>query len=240
MNKPKRPPLVTVVVILQLVFGGLFMCCGVFGAAASFFSSSSGTMTIRDFKGDTTTRPYDPKAEMEREAPSYKTFLIVGTVADFLLHFMMIGGAIGLLLMQPWGWWVSVAWAPLRLVYQLGTAGYLWLVAMPACNRVVQALPPFSGVGDLANGNTFFHLFWALSATAFTLYPIIIGVLLILPQARRVLSPAAADVLDDPDAEDRPRRRRPRVEEEEPEEEAPRRRPARDDEDEDEPRPRRR
>ncbi len=219
MRKPARPALVTVLAILQLVFGALLLACGALSVISTVAGSSTATVTIRN-GNNTTTRTYDVRAEMEREAPTYKSFLIGGTVVDLLLHLMMVGGGIGLLMMQAWGWWLSLAWAALRFVYQLATAGYLWFVAMPAANRVAKGIPHFNdAAGTLVNTNTFFHLFWALSATAFALYPLLILILLLLPPAMRAFVRPGYEAEPDrgeyEEDEDRPRRRRARDDDEE-------------------------
>ncbi|HWG43130.1 MAG TPA: hypothetical protein VN688_10115 [Gemmataceae bacterium] len=163
MSKPDRPILVTLLAISQLVVGGLLLVCGVFGLVATVAGSSSTTVTISD-RGQSITRVYDTEEEMEKEAPGYKLFLLGGGGVSILLHVTMIAGAIGLLKLSAWGWWVSLTWALLRLLYQIITLGYLWFVAMPAANRMAHAVVrDRNGVlNSLVNGNTFYHIFWAI------------------------------------------------------------------------------
>jgi hypothetical protein len=219
MRKPDRSILVTLLAIGQMVVGVLLLGCGVLDFASTAAGSSSATVTIS--RGpQPITRVYDTREEMEREAPGYKQFLLGNSVASVLLHVAMIAGAVGLLLRHAWGWWVSLGWAVLRLVYQAVTAWYLWSVAMPAANRMVLVVPrDDAGVcSGMVNGNTFYHLFWAFFATGFTAYPIVILILLILPPVRRACGGGSAlpreEEVDDrrgrrrrEDEWDRPRRR---------------------------------
>jgi hypothetical protein len=215
MRQPERPALVVVTAVVQLVAGGLLLACGVFGLVAAVAGSSSATVTITT-QGQSTTRVYDTREEMEKEAPGYKTFLVAGRLVDLLLEVGMIAGGVGLLLMRRWGWWLSLAWALVQPVVQVLTIGYLWTVAMPAANRLVRAVPrDDAGIcGGMVNGNTFCHIGWGLFAIAFSFYSLLILLLLILPPVRRAFvgrTRRGGRRREDEDREDdRPRRRRDR------------------------------
>jgi hypothetical protein len=199
------------VAIGQIVIGGLLLCCSGFGLVNNVAIDSSATVTITK-GGKTTTQVYDTREEMEREAPGYQSVLLFGGVADLLLHAAMIVGAAGMLRSHAWGWWLSLAWAVLRLAFQIATQYYVWFVCMPACNRVVQAVPHDDAhvCGQMANGNTAYHALWGLASLALALYPLVILVLLLLPPFWR----AFASGEDDEDAG--PSRRREREEERRP------------------------
>jgi hypothetical protein len=200
MRQPHRPFLVTLLAIIQIVVGGLLLACGAVDMVVNVAGSSSATVTLT-VRGRPTTRTYDTREEMSKEAPGYKLFLLGGGAFSILLHTIMIAGAVGLLLLRAWGWLLSLAWALLRLAYQLLTAAYLWFVAMPAANRVVRAVPhDDNGVcGSMANGNTLYHLFWALLTVGFSLYPLLVLVLLALPPVWRALASRHAEDQDDPE-----------------------------------------
>jgi hypothetical protein len=211
MRKPIRPVLVTLLAIIQLVVGALLLACGAFGMVVTVAGDSSATVTINT-GGQQTTRVYDTREEMEAQAPGH-TYVVFGSaVADLTFHLAMIAGAIGMLRLRAWGWWLSLAWALLRLLYQVAMAYYLWTVAMPAANRVVQMVPHDADgtCGSLANGNTFYHLGWALFATGFAVYPLIILILMILPPVKAAFVQGNAEGREE---EERRRARRRRNEE---------------------------
>src|SRR5262245_66651523 len=85
MPKPKRPVIVSILAIAQLMVGGLWLACGVFSVGATLAGSSSAKITVRS-GFETTTRVYDTVEEMEREAPGYKLFLLGSSVSDLILH----------------------------------------------------------------------------------------------------------------------------------------------------------
>lgn len=198
MHKPSRPILVLLLAIAQIVVGSSLLCCGTLSLIVNTVGSSAQTVTITT-NGKSTTRVYDTREEMEKEAPGYKLFLLGGGIVGFALAAMMVVGAIGLLGCQAWGWWLSVLWGLFELAYQVGTAAYLWLVAMPAANRMVRAVPhDDQGVcNGLVNGNTFYHVGWALFASGFVIYPLLILLLLVLPPARRACLRRADSQMDD-------------------------------------------
>jgi hypothetical protein len=200
MRKPNRPILVTLLAIGQMVVGGLLLACGAVDLISTVAGSSSATVT-RTVQGQPTTQIYDTREEMAKEAPGYKLFLLGGGAFSILHHVTMIAGTIGLLLLRAWGWLLSLAWALLRLAYQLLTGAYLWFVAMPAANRMVRAVPhDDNGVcTSMVNGNTFYHLFWALFSLGFSLYPLLILILLALPPVWRAFRSRNAQYPNDPE-----------------------------------------
>jgi hypothetical protein len=194
VRTPERPRLVTKLVIVQLLIGGLLLTCGTFDLVSTVAGSSAATVTIR---GQETTRIYDTRGEMEKQTPGYHSILVGGGIVGILLQVAMIVGAVGLFWLRAWGWWVSLAWAVLRLLYQVGTIGYLWSVAMPAANRMVLTVPhDDNGVcSSLVNGNTFYHFFWLLFSVGFSIYTMVILACLVMPSVRRAFGGRATVVM---------------------------------------------
>jgi hypothetical protein len=213
MRQPVRPVLVTLIAIVQLIVGALLLACNAFGLVVTFAGESSATVTIRQ-GGEAITRVYDTREEMEKQAPGHTSVLHGSAAAELAFNFAMIVGAIGVLRLRAWGWWLSLAWALLRILYQVVTAYYLWTVAMPAANRVVQTVPRDEAglCGSMANGKTFYHVGWALFATCFALYPLLILIFLILPPVSRAFRRSDAAGEEDRAEEDLRRARRRREE----------------------------
>src|SRR5262249_10908115 len=163
MRNNDRSVLVTLLALAQIVGGVSLLSCGVFSLVAAVAGTSSATVTITNL-GKSTTRTYDTREEMEKEAPGYKLFLTGSAVVGILLHLAMLVGAVGLLAQRAWGWWLSLAWALLQLVCQVLTLGYLWSVAMPAANRLVQNCPRHDNpvCSRLVDGHTLYHVFCGL------------------------------------------------------------------------------
>src|SRR5262249_33900324 len=157
-RKSGRSVFVMLLGVGQLLVGlSLLGCCGL--GLFDRYAGSSATVTVRQGL-ETKTQVYDTRAEMEREAPGYNTFLMASGVTGILLAAVMIAGSLGLILQRGWGWWLSLAWGILELGYQGGTAAYLWLVAKPAANRMVEVVPRDEAglCNGLVNGNTLMHI----------------------------------------------------------------------------------
>jgi hypothetical protein len=199
--RKSRPIFALVLAFAQMLVGGFLIFVGAINFASAAAGTSSARVTVNQ-GGKPATRDYDTRDEMERESPGYKLVYVASGIAGFLLAFMMISGGIGLVSGRSWGWWLSLAWAVLAFLFQAGMAGYLWFVAMPAANRVVKVVPHDDArvCSTLVNNNTFFHLGWALFATAFLFYPLLVSFLLTLPSIRRWCRPVVAkedEVSDD-------------------------------------------
>jgi hypothetical protein len=159
--------------------------------------------------GKTTTFVYDTNEEMEKQAPGYRKVVLVSRIADLGLEVALIAGAIGLLLLHRWGWWLSLAWVVMEIGYLVLTLLYLWFVAMPAANRMVHAVPHDDNhiCGGMVNGNTFYHIGWALFSFVFLAYPLLVLLLLVLPPVWRAFS-ARTSRAQQLEEEEAPRRRR--------------------------------
>jgi hypothetical protein len=194
--------------------------CGGFSLVGNVAGSSAAEITVRE-GNKTTTRIYDTREEMEREAPGYKNFMLLNGVAGVALALAMLTGSLGLLFTKAWSWWLTLLWCLGNIAFQIGTAAYLWTVAMPACNRMVKVVPRDEGglCNGLVNGNTFYHLGWAIFASGFWIYQALILILLVIPVTRRACLGGAetrrSSRDDDEDErrqwdeeDDRPRRRR--------------------------------
>jgi hypothetical protein len=62
--------------------------------------------------------------------------------------------------------------------------------------------------GSLVNGNTFYHIFWALFALGFSIYPCLILGLLVLPPVLRAFAHRSAEGHGEGEEDRRGRRRR--------------------------------
>jgi hypothetical protein len=189
MRKAERPILVSTLAILQIIVGGLLISWGMLSLASSLAGESSATVTIR-VNGQPTTRVYDTWEEMEKQAPGYRKVIVAGRLVDLFLEITIIAGGIGLLLLRRWSWWLTLAWALLQIGYQIVTLVYIWVVAWPAVQRMSHAVPhdDMGVCGTLSNGNTFYHLGWAIFSFLFLGYPLLILLLLVLPPVWRTFS----------------------------------------------------
>src|SRR5947209_2069982 len=98
-----RPVLVLLISIAQMLLGISLLFCGGFSLIGNVAGSSAAEITIRE-GNKTTTRVYDTREEMEREAPGYKNFMLANGVAGVALSLAMLVGSLGLLWTKAWSW----------------------------------------------------------------------------------------------------------------------------------------
>ena len=136
MRSRKRPALVLLIAVAQILVGVFLLCSGGLCFTCRAAGTSHDTVTIHT-GGKTATVVYDTNSEMEREAPGYNVIYFASGAAGLLLAVAMLAGAVGLLKQKAWAWWLTLLWAAAELAFQAGAAVYLWRVAIPAGNRVV-------------------------------------------------------------------------------------------------------
>jgi hypothetical protein len=186
MSQPARPAPVTIVAVLQLVFGVLSLCGGVFALGGLF----SGAMVVPAAPGGTAPGPFDWNEEMDREAPGYKASVIWGNVAYVLLGLVMVFGGVGLLKLWRGSRALNLAWAVIFILLSVAEVVYTFAVLLPASNRLIAA----QAAGTMtASFCTLMH--WtlignALYTAAMLAYPVAVLVLLGRPSVGRALADA--------------------------------------------------
>src|SRR5262245_54997688 len=112
----QRPASVTVMGILNIVFGSLgllcYVCVGVMflalmGSTAGF---PGGVNPIQDMMNF-----------MERQIPGYKAIMISSLILGFLLSVLLLVSGIGLLNMQGWARVLSILYSIIMILVQIGS-----------------------------------------------------------------------------------------------------------------------
>jgi hypothetical protein len=210
MRTRRLPVLVLLIALSQLLVGAALICFAAGNLITYYSGVSRETVTIR--KGNqTTTQEYDTNEEMEREVPGSPAILLGTSAFGMALGAAAFVGAIGMIRMRKWGWWLTFLWALADAPYRLVTVVVWWTVLRPAANKIVEMVPRDEGgkCGTLVNHNTFFHVGWGLFDACFFFYVALVLLLIVLPPVRGPLLGAAEQADDSEEEEDeRPRRRR--------------------------------
>jgi hypothetical protein len=216
----RRPGSITTFAILNIIFGGLFLICGVAGFADSKIESNGVDYSQQ------------MKDALESDIPGYVAWKVGENVLQILLAVGFVACGIGMLNMQGWGRMMAIICAAGSILVQLFHLFFQLAMVNPALDRFVAAYR--INFGGLFSG---FATVWTVMTTAFVV--IYNGILLIVMlQSGRVF---AADYRGEPE-DDRPPPRRERYEDDDDEDDRPRRRrdSRYDDDDDDDDRPRRR
>src|SRR5437870_11242289 len=134
-----RPPSITVIAILQLVFGGLmvvlYICGGLMQLAGgqAMFSSFSNTGNAKANNQMQIQKEFQEGVErIQAQMPGGKMVEHAKLCVDILLTLMMIIGGIGLLKMLRWSHTLTILYAVLSILMKIAANVYALLYVLPA------------------------------------------------------------------------------------------------------------
>jgi hypothetical protein len=110
MANSNRPVAVLVMAILNLVFGGLALCCCGCGAL--------GLLAMPSFADKFPKEPPNIAFDLLLEAPGFRTLNIGSLLVGCVLAFVLIVASLGLLGMKPWARILCIVWAGVQIVVQ--------------------------------------------------------------------------------------------------------------------------
>lgn len=180
---------ILVIAILHLVGGSIgllgSLCgCGGLLMADSLSSIMSTPPTLPARPGQSQPIPAPPGAKevmqyMKENVPGYLPFTIASICLSFLLDLMLISGGIGLLKMQPWARWLSLAYAPISILMHVGSFIYQLVWVMPVTQalyaKTAAAMPGFGSLMTFSTG------IGVVAALLIVMYPIAVLIVLLLP-----------------------------------------------------------
>jgi hypothetical protein len=196
----KRPARIVVFGILNLIGGGWDLLVCFIGCLGLVAVGTGRTPAPRpgaapDMSSTTTY--------IFAHAPHYKAFLTVDAGLEFLLGLLLIVAGIGLLMMQGWGRWVSLAYVPLALIGRLVNFVYRIAFVVPLISEFYEKGVKSGTTQEAAATGAKVGAIGALVfQLAFCLYPLVLGMFMLLPSTAEAFRP-------------RGRKRRDRYEEEE-------------------------
>jgi hypothetical protein len=188
--QPRRPALVTWVAVFHLIFGGLFLLCGV-GVGVTQLTGvgkQGGPPPAGEPPAQKEWREYREqyRQRLEEADPWVKTLDPVhASISLLLLPLLLVVAGVGLLMMRKWGWWASVAFGVLCLLVQIYYILFTLLYVFPTGGRVVEELLP--DYPTLAGAAPLLRLMPALNAVLsalIMLYPAVVLLIMMLPSVR--------------------------------------------------------
>jgi hypothetical protein len=199
----KRPTAVLVIAILNFVVAGL-------GACTLVLQTPALQAQFKKMAQAGDARQAQAQEQMERELekiPGYHTYQAVEVGRYVLFTVMLIAGGVGLLLMQPWGRSVCIAYAVLSILHKIGTGIYSVLVIVPALEPLFAQLgkqdPQQAQVARIGG------MIGAVGAICVgAIYPIIVLIFMLLPSIAAAFRAAPTDYRRDEGEEDQFERER--------------------------------
>jgi hypothetical protein len=139
MNR-ERPTVLLVMAILNFVFGGLFILCGLCGMGSVLFTGALFKGMSSASKGTTGTGP-DVFGEMSKvfdTIPGYYPVQITTMLLLIVLNIVLIVAGVGLLQMKPWARWTSLGYGVASIFLQMVILLYAVFVMQPAMEKWTQ------------------------------------------------------------------------------------------------------
>ncbi len=146
MPRP-RPTALTVIAILNLVFGGLgLVCFGISGVMQLTGGQRALTrLGTPEQQAQQQRQQFRHEIEQqvnEQRVPLYRLYSRTNAVLNTLFSLALVASGIGLLCLQPWARWVAVGYACLSILLQVVVIVYTVAWMLPAEQEVMRRMPP--------------------------------------------------------------------------------------------------
>jgi hypothetical protein len=139
----KRPAMVVIIALMQLGFGGMALL----DRAATLLGLPNlivGSFNLGGSSGQGMS-PLDMEAHYARTIPNYSLLQLALNLIGFLLGVLMVGSAVGLLRMRPWGRSCTILYALGSMLYNLGAALFTFVAVVPATLSFIDQMEKPSG-----------------------------------------------------------------------------------------------
>jgi len=195
----RRPTSVLVIAILQLVFGGLGIVCGICGAVGSGFQDNpafqgGGANNADQAKMKEAAKKFEEKTKEieEKKAPGLHVYEVAAHVMGWVLSVAMIVSGLGLLKMQRWARGLAIVYAILSLLHKIVVAVYTLAFLNPAAQEALQQIPA-EDRKVLETITNFTFILGDVLIFVTMVYPIIVLIVMLLPSVARAFRPYDPD-----------------------------------------------
>jgi hypothetical protein len=149
MPRRKVPAAVLTIAVLHFVFGGLGLICLGCGGLMALAGGQQALARMgtpeqqRQAEAQRRRQQVMDQVHAER-VPLYRAYSTTNQVASVLFCVAMVASGFGLLYLRPWGRWLSVGYASLSLLANVGVALYTLAFMAPADEEAFRRVPPQS------------------------------------------------------------------------------------------------
>jgi len=210
----QRPTVLTVMGILNIVLGSLFVLCNICGGIGLLFGASGQG---RQFQGG--PNPFAEINELfnflQAEIPSFVVIKVCELVVSLLASVLLVIAGIGLLSVRNWGRILSIAYSVIGILVTLGSLVFTLAIVNPATERFINARLAIGGQPGM-NNTAFNSIVTVFSAVISMAYAIVLLIMMLLPSVSATFAGRSRTDdydLDRPDDEDDLGRERRRGEE---------------------------
>ncbi len=178
---PTRPTAITVIAVLQFVFGGI----GLLSFCGDVIQAVAGNKLFTPSFGGPQTQQ---QQELQQSLQRFIEEILVGPKAikigsNLTLSLVMIISGIGLLKMQSWGRMLSILYTLLSILEKVFMAGYTVVVSIPAAQEFVKPIAARGQEGQAMALTMQIMVFGMVVISVLSMtYPIIVLIIMFRPK----------------------------------------------------------
>lgn len=131
MPRTRRPTIILVMAILNMVMGGITLLCGLCAAGGNALLAAMATSA----PGAVGNPVQDMTTFLNKEVPGWQAVEIGRGILLILFAIVLVVSGIGLLKMQKWARWLSVSYAVVSLLFTLGYTVFELGLVLPATEK---------------------------------------------------------------------------------------------------------
>jgi hypothetical protein len=176
---PKRPAAVVVLAVLQVVFAALGMCNTAFQVSGLDIQLASLTATPGQ------ASEADLLAYWREHVPGERAVELAEAVSDAVLAVLMVAGAVGMLRLRAWGWYLTLAYAVLDILAIAAEAVFNFGARLPALTEFMRGIPPSPPGGPDAQTLALFAQLTHVGTFAVTALVVVYPILVLIIVTRR-------------------------------------------------------
>jgi hypothetical protein len=183
----KRPTVLTVMGILNIVFGSLFLFCNLCnGIGYVFLFAGPG---LGAFQGK--DNPFGELKELmdfwQNQVPGFAAVKVTEVVVGLVANTALLLGGIGLLKVKNWGRVLSILYSILEILVKVGSLIYTFTILNPATKRFLEGKA--RGAGRPQPGESLAEDIATIAVTGVLLaYALVLLIMMLLPSVSAAMA----------------------------------------------------
>jgi hypothetical protein len=193
----KRPAAVTVMGILNLVFGSIMLLCFMCNGIQVVMQLGGNRPGALNDPNDPTTKMLD---FMKAEIPGFMTVQVLSLAVHLILTLILLVSGVGLLNMKGWGRIGSIFYAVSSVLVEIASLIYQLVYVNPVMNRWLQGefqRAKVPGMPDASFLSTLMNIGAVVGAVVLMTYAIILLIMMLLPKVSAAFAGTSSDVLSE-------------------------------------------
>jgi uncharacterized membrane protein len=202
-----RPASLTVIAVLNFVFGGLGLIGGLLGLVFVMIGMDKMFMNMGNMNpgnNPQVAKQLEQQQALQKDIMKFaeqtnpRWYQVATTSQNIVLSIMMILGGIGLLKVQSWGRNLCLTYATLSILCHIGVLIYTFLVVVPAMHALTQQMGAKGGQAKLMSfGMEFGGYVGMASPFVMMIYPVIVLIVMFRPNVVAAFRGEAAPPAED-------------------------------------------